>query len=160
MLQEASSQLIKERESRLHSPVTPSRTPVHAAYPDGGADLEGGCASPIGLFVLLFTACSLLSRSIGALQIAALKDRVRFADGALDPPEDAATSSARGGAAAAFAAESLVVIGNVGEKVASLVDTRVGAFAPSWVVGRSRRGCQTSYLILLHFLTLRCYFGG
>ena len=83
-----------------------------------------------------------------------------LADGALDPPEDAATSSARGGAAAAFAAESLVVIGNVGEKVASLVDTRVGAFAPSWVVGRSRRGCQTSYLILLHFLTLRCYFGG
>jgi hypothetical protein len=68
-----------------------------------------------------------------------------------------ATTDNAGGAATAMAIEALQVLGHVGDRVASLCAPRVGAFAPSWMLGRGRNGCKTFYVMLVHIMLLHCY---
>ena len=47
----------------------------------------------------------------------------------------------------------------MGAKVSSLASARASALAPPWVVRMrpgAKAGCQTTYLLLLHLITLRC----
>lgn len=71
----------------------------------------------------------------------------------------AAGNSSGGGAAGAVAAEALEVIGRVGAKVSSVASARVSSFAPPWIVRLrpgAKAGCQTTYLMVLHLVALRC----
>lgn len=117
------------RSSPTKGPATPARTPVHPAYPDGGAaaatdDIEAGA----------------LNSGYGNLT-------------------PVAGNSSGGGAAGAVAAEALEVIGRVGATVSSVASARASSFAPRWIVRLrpgAKAGCQTTYLMALHLIALRC----
>ena len=115
------------RSSPSKGPATPARTPVHEAYPDGGA------ATPT--------------------------DDIEAGDSGYGDLAPVAAGDSRSSGAAAVAAEALEMIGTAGTKLGSLASARASSLAPPWVVRLrpgAKVGCQTTYLMVLHLIALRC----
>ena len=115
------------RSSPTKGPATPARTPVHEAYPDGA------------------------STTVADIEAGELDY------GSLTP--EAVGVDSGGAAAGAVAAEALEVIGRVGAKASSLASARASGLAPRWIVRLrpgAKAGCQTTYLLVLHLVALRC----